>query len=266
MDKLERYILQHRNQLDAFTPNLMTKEEFNRYMEDGLTHYIKSKRSSLDSKEPSEQVWENIKKELSNHDDINPSLEKMSEIASASLDAFAPSDKVWDKLSAALDENEQESELVEVKKPSKGKTISMKLFWQFAAAAIVLGLGLGFIFSEMNHSNEMTSTQILAKYAPDMMDAHIYYMASINMKQESIDMIGFEDSVMLQDFHLEIKDLNEEYEKLIKEFPNAKDPDLIKFGLMENLKLRIALLNKQMEIIDNVKQTNNTHEDDSYQL
>lgn len=265
MDPLERYIVQHQDQLDVFDPNLMTETEFEKYMEDGLTHFIKAKRRGLDHREPSEKVWENIKNELNNQEYI-PSAEHVSALASSSLNVYAPSDKVWDKLSAALDDQQSQTE-EQFEHQKKTKTISISILWQVAAAAIILGLGIGFVFSEMNHQRSpLSSEQILAKYAPDMVDAHRYYMDDISTMQTSIAMIGFEDSVLLQDFHEEIIHLDEEYDQLIQEFPTAPDPDLVKFGLMENLKLRIALLNKQLEIIDQVNQTKNKQDNEGYKL
>ena len=138
------------------------------------------------------------------------------------------------------------------------------------AAAVVVFLGLGYgIYTQMEPDTPATQVvevedkknqiQSLGDVSPDLKKVENYYLANINM--ELAKMTYTPENMDLIDGYLKrLSDLNKEYEALNKELaetgPNAETVD----ALINNLKLRLNLLQRlkdQLNELNTSKNENN---------
>ncbi len=124
---------------------------------------------------------------------------------------------------------------------------------QIAASFLVLfGLSYG-IFKMMNRDVENTSVKMvetskktLEDVAPELKKVEDYYVASINFQLSKLKPTP--ETKELFDGYLErLDELNKEYERLSQELIEFGPSDLTVDALIDNLKLRLNLLNRLKE-------------------
>lgn len=144
---------------------------------------------------------------------------------------------------------------------------SNAFFFLKVAAGLVLFFGLGYaIFTQMGSDavqpdvvgNEDVKTEIqsLGDISPDLKKVENYYLANINM--ELAKMTYTPENMDLIDGYLKrLSDLNSEYELLNKELaetgPNVDTID----ALINNLKLRLNLLQRLKDQLNELNTNNN---------
>lgn len=159
-----------------------------------------------------------------------------------------------------LDQLEQEL-------PRKKKSSFFKL--KIAASLVVL-VGLGYLIFEkytqedpinvtVVEKGKKTETQIgisLGDLSPDLKKVENYYVANINFELSKLDVSeqnkDFTDSYMLQ-----LSDLNTEYKKLNIELNELGPNDQTISALIENLQLRLQLLQKLKKKLNELNTSKN---------
>lgn len=137
-------------------------------------------------------------------------------------------------------------------------------FWSIAASVVVL---LGLSYGAMTFFNESqvidtpakvetTKLTSLGDVSPELKKVEDYYLASINLQLANIDLTP-ENKELFDGYLLKLEELNKEYQNLSIELtengPNALTID----ALINNLKLRLNLLirmQEQLQDLDTVEE------------
>ena len=244
MEKLEKYILEHKSSLDVYTPSDKCNDRFKSYLFDEVEKVIISNKSKIDNDQPSEKVWENIKNELEGDQTFDINIDQ----STGAIDKFEAPTGLWDKISTELDQDDQKVESKpEVSEVKEVHFLKNYRWWSSIAAAIVIGIGIGFIFKTQPLPVDVH--QNTAKTDTEWNQAEQYFQQVINTKQVQIKKLNYQDVRLLSDFDSQLGTLKDNYKDLKKELKTSEQPEIIKKQMIIVLELQVELLNKQMEII-----------------
>lgn len=141
--------------------------------------------------------------------------------------------------------------------------------WKVAASIVVL-LGLGLIgylqFFNMEdipttvvdkgESIKKESTFSLGDLSPDLKKVENYYVANINMELSKLD-VSATNKELVDSFMERLSELNSEYENLNSELNELGPNDQTISALIENLQLRLQLLQKLKKKLNQLKSSKN---------
>ena len=172
-----------------------------------------------------------------------------------------------DRLNAALPEEEVESEL-----PNEvAKSSNKKMYYSIAASAVVL-LTLGSFFfakTETNlqqppvenvyqlSDNNKEIIPSLADVSPEFKKVEDYYLASINLEIASLK-VNKENKSIVDSFMKQLSKLDEEYKLLQKELHSQGTLTLSLEALIDNLQMRLELLQQLKQNLKNINEPNTT--------
>lgn len=174
------------------------------------------------------------------------------------FDDEIPSDKIWLGVETAINKN----------KKSKLINISSKFKWRIAAAVVLLA-GIG-IFFKMQQSSIPTidtvntdtiSSTDLAKLAPESLPEMNEFAKLIALKQDELKRLAQEQPELYQKFTKDINLLDSTYITLKKQLSIAANKELLIEAMIQNLQLQLQVLNQQLHIINQIKNSkNDSHE------
>lgn len=167
---------------------------------------------------------------------------------------------LWAKIDKSLGEDLTEdqnnesfttSEMREIMPLAVTKRTDFKKIWVIAAS-ITLLIGCFSIFY-LKNSPESTE-QIVAEVAPQYNDKMVQYASLIETKREEIKAIEIHDPVMYKEFATEIEKLNQDYQNLQDELPQTPNQEELVEAMIQNLRVQLDILNRQLIIIQKVKE------------
>ena len=185
------------------------------------------------------------------------------------FDSDEPGEQVWKKLAEKLP-NAQKQE------PKSSKGIVLKMMRWSAAAAILILAGLG-VYSLFNNrttpANETAqqkaptetpaadSDPILKEINPTYAKEVYHFTQLIELKQNELKEIEKEHPSLYKKFVSDIDKLDSSYNALKKELPVNPNREQLLEAMIENLRLQTEILNQQLSIINEIKDSkNNNHE------
>ncbi|MEH0154607.1 hypothetical protein V6R21_10745 [Limibacter armeniacum] len=253
MDKLEKYILQHREQLDRHTPKTVSYGQFEKLMADDLENFVRANRSSLDTESPSSTLWDRLAPQLPELSSFEDSLQHFTK----DLDIHEPDDALWENITSELDQP--------VAQPKEAKTVSLNMLWKSVAAAVVAGLmlGIGFQYSWNASTQQDIASEVVL---PELQEAERHYTSLISLKKQEVMAFKSADADMLKDFDKELNTLDSAYNQLKDELSSTQQQGILIEALVENLQLRIALLNKQIFILQSINKNGKVEQDETINL
>ena len=156
---------------------------------------------------------------------------------------------LWMKIDSVLEErcNNQKSGLL------KKIDLVFKLqtrVWQFAAAILLLavvGMGTYIYFQPTN-----STASSIEKISPELADAEFYYTSQIIKKQEVL-----KKSCMSDLCTKDLKSLDVDYNQLKQELYKDINNQQISNAMVQNLQIRMKILNEQLEMVEKVKMYQN---------
>ena len=156
-----------------------------------------------------------------------------------------------------------EQELEGGQKKEKGKTLWLYTFMK-AAAILLLTFGLGYGVAHYNIGNSPTvaiqdnsvkNRKVeLGKIAPEMMEVENFYVASIANFKEEIKNYQYVDETLVNEFLEEHHALDKIYDDLKQMLLQDVDNEKIINLMIQNLQMRMHVLEKQKNILQNIKQ------------
>lgn len=159
-------------------------------------------------------------------------LEKFIMENREAFDAAVPSDKTWSKIDKRL-----------TKKGSVWPTIWKVAAMLFMASTIFLMID--------KHTNESEGPILSEEFT----QAEDYYVTLINQKRQAIkNQLTPEQH---EQFLVEIDQLDSMYVELKKTYQTNASNDRVMDAMINNLQLRLDILNKQLDILENIKNQNN---------
>lgn len=186
-------------------------------------------------------------------------LEKFIKENRDAFDDEMPADKIWQGIENALPKN----------KKAKLVNISFKVKWSIAAAIIVLaGIGLFFkiqqstpTFIDTTKKIDTAASTEIATVAPDAAPEMNEFAKLIAMKQDELKRLSKEQPGLYQQFTKDINQLDSNYTNLKEKLSIAPNKELLIGAMIQNLQLQLQVLNQQLHIINQIKNSkNDSHE------
>ncbi len=148
------------------------------------------------------------------------------------------------------------------------KTASFQ--WLKIAAAILVLVSVGFYGVKKYKANELMKTTIveretdastnkeisLGDLSPDLKKIENYYIANINLELSKLE-VSKENKTLVSSFMDQLANLNNEYEKLISELNQMGPNDQTITALIQNLQLRLQLLQRLKKKLNELKTSKN---------
>ncbi|WP_242205575.1 hypothetical protein [Aestuariivivens insulae] len=162
----------------------------------------------------------------------------------------------------AMPENHQERFLEKLDKAlPKSKPQSFNWFGMAASIVVLLGLSYG-AFTYFSHGPvepdkqlaSTTTTKTLGDVSPGLKKVEDYYLASINFELSKIKYTP-ETKEVFDGYIAQIETLNKEYERLSLELTEVGPTELTINALIDNLKLRLNLLYRLKEQLQELNKT-----------
>lgn len=173
----------------------------------------------------------------------------------SAFDGDEPSPRVWKDLQKQLQETP-----APVKKNSGGSVVTMRILKWSAAAAILLLAGLGVYYligpsKSTGTAGVKSSEDLLQKINPTYAKEVYHFTQLIELKQSELKQIEKDDPELYQQFLGDIQQLDSSYNNLKKELPSNPNREQLLEAMIENLKMQTELLNQQLQVIQQIKQS-----------
>lgn len=192
-------------------------------------------------------------------------LEKFINENRNAFDDEVPSNKIWQGVESAISE----------KKKSKLVSMTSGFKWSIAAAVVILA-GLG-IFFKMQQTTpaidtvkvkpDTTATAEIAVITPDESPEVNQFAKLIALKQDELKKLAKEQPELYQKFTKDINQLDTTYITLKKQLSSTPNKELLIEAMIQNLQLQLQVLNQQLHIINQIKNSKNDgHEKDKIYL
>lgn len=167
------------------------------------------------------------------------------------FDSEEPASQVWMKLEKELMPHEQ-----------KGKVLSMKIMrWTAAAAILVLaGLGVYHLVAPAGKGvqpvvSKTEGDAMLKDIDPTYAKEVYHFTQLIELKQSELKQIEKDNPTLYNQFLQDISKLDSSYNALKNELPSNANREQLLEAMIQNLRLQTELLNQQLQIIQQIKQS-----------
>ena len=179
---------------------------------------------------------------------MSRNLEKFTGDNRSEFDDAIPSDKVWQNIEAAFTQKKQQIFLNSV------------YFKCSVAAALLLMMGSGiYFFSNKNKPAESIAEKVTASdvngLASDEAPQINAFAKIIAIKQEEMKMIAKEQPDLYKRFTTDITELDSSYTALKKQLNISPNREMLIEAMIQNLQLQLSVLNQQLNIINQIKQS-----------
>jgi len=154
------------------------------------------------------------------------------------FDLDSPSEELWDRIASKLDERK-------VKKP-----LRLQVWIGVAASFIVIMSGIS-LYTYRNHPQEVSIADLNPGYAKKEMR----FASLIEEKKDSLQVYAKENPALYKKFSADIEKLDTDYDRLQQELQSSPNPRLIVKAMVKNLELQLEVINQQLSIIYQVKES-----------
>lgn len=174
------------------------------------------------------------------------------------FDAAVPSDKVWENIAAGFGDGKK-----------KKRSILTPLYRWSIAAAIIISAGLTtFLMLKNNKTADPITVSakndsindinaIAPEYAPEVNE----FAKLVILKQEELKALAPEQPELYRKFSTDINQLDSSYKSLKNQLNVSPNHEMLIEAMIQNLQLQLNVLNQQLNIINQIKQSkSNSHE------
>ncbi|RIJ36821.1 hypothetical protein [Pontibacter oryzae] len=195
---------------------------------------------------------------------MKDSLEKFVQNNREEFDVFEPSPELWQHICRELppQAGKKEAKVINIKLGSVANFSTDHFFMRVAAAILLLlGCGLTLVLVKQDSSGASTSiasVQAANNVAPELPEIEAYYASQIEKKKTELSeydlkILGLDEQQVIDN---ELARLDSSYVHLKKQLYTTPNTDEIVAALIQNLQIRIKVLNKQLEVLQNLKNVN----------
>ena len=154
----------------------------------------------------------------------------------SAFDDAEPSEKIWNSIDQKLEK----------------KTFPMSIIWKVAAVLFLVSTVVLLI------DRKVPTTEMGPMLSQEFVDAEDYYVTMINQRKELIrEHLSPEEE---KAFLTEINDLDAMYLELKETYQSNASSERVMDAMINNLQLRLAILNRQLEILEKIKGQNHENE------
>lgn len=180
------------------------------------------------------------------------------------FDVFEPRPELWQEICHELPKAKKETTRVIKFNFGDSFSLSGNLVFMRVAAAVVLLLGCALTLVLMKQNAPDTNNTLAAateqaplnRIAPELVEVEAYYASQIEAKKSQLSaydlkVLGLDKD---QEIDQELERLNTSYQQLKKELYTTPNTDKVMDAMIQNLQIRIRVLNRQLEILQKVEQ------------
>jgi hypothetical protein len=166
-----------------------------------------------------------------------------------------PSAELWNKISGQLQAEKQPAKIV--------RMMPIQRVWQIAAgfaALLVFGLALQWLyFAKQNEGLTAFKTPPpVEQLVPELAEAEKFYAMQISQTQVALKNYEKQDqslgAALNKEAMTELGNLDKAYAELKKEFYTSGNQEAVISALIQNLQLRLELLNQQLQVIQKTEE------------
>jgi septal ring factor EnvC (AmiA/AmiB activator) len=163
------------------------------------------------------------------------------------FDNETPSEKVWENIESSFSVQQ------------KNKFVLTSLYkWSMAAAAmLIIASGVYFIINKkpveatVVAGKEPDINYLEPEYAPQMNQ----FVKMIDLKQQELKTLAKEQPELYQKFTLDINQLDSSYNNLKNQLSATPNREMLLEAMIQNLQLQLNVLNQQLHIIHQIKES-----------
>ena len=157
----------------------------------------------------------------------------------------APSDLMWQQIEMSLKTK---------RKKSRIRSISV------AASLLILFASSMFLF-QLKNDNSANADKVVNQ---EVLEAQSQFSSLIEIKRSELNQYKNDQPELINELNKQLKDLQLNYNALLLQLKDENKKDLIVQALIENLQLQLEVLNRSLEIVQNLN--NKNHEKEVVQL
>ncbi|WP_205501760.1 anti-sigma factor [Rufibacter psychrotolerans] len=177
------------------------------------------------------------------------------------FDTFTPRPDLWQDIAAELQQEEVKPTMaVEPEREARVISINWHHAWRYAAAVAMLIMVAFSAYYYMNNgaqpSGTVAATQPvpLEKIAPEVPQLETRFASVIEQKEAQLREYDLKALGMDKEWEREAATLDSAYTELKKELYTTPNKDVVVEAMRDNLKMRIAILNRQLQVLENIQQ------------
>ncbi|MFD2516256.1 hypothetical protein ACFSRY_20460 [Pontibacter locisalis] len=183
------------------------------------------------------------------------------------FDVFEPRPDLWQNICQELSEPKKKEAKVIKFNFGNSAHFSANMMFMRVAAAVVLLLGCGLTLFLMKQNTPVTNNTVAAteqvvigEIAPEIVEVEAYYVNQIKEKKSKLSdydlkLLGLDEQKAVDQ---ELARLDSSYVQLKKQLYTTPNTDEIVGAMIQNLQIRIQVLNKQLEILQNIEKLEKT--------
>lgn len=164
------------------------------------------------------------------------------------FDDLEPQDELWNNISKRLDNH---------------ASTKKNYTWMWKAAAVVfLMLSAGLLW-ERNYNSHPTLAVVNPTESDELNRVEDYYTTLINERRTEIDTYAKSNPELAKQFDSDLVQLDSVYNQLKTQILQNNNDQKVKDAMILNLQLRIEILNRQLNILQQIKQVK---KDENYNI
>ncbi|GAB4128989.1 MAG: hypothetical protein OHK0045_06840 [Raineya sp.] len=164
---------------------------------------------------------------------------------------------LWDKIEAKLEQQARPTAqktspmLGKSEEKNKGITITYKNLWRIAAVIAFFVLGYTALRYNFEEQQKEVVNKEIQKINPELAEVEAYYTSLIEEKQKEIQKL---EPKVFQEFEKDFAKLDSSYQQLKKELLQSPNQEQVSSAMIQNLRLRIEILERQIELLEKIHQ------------
>lgn len=176
------------------------------------------------------------------------------------FDVFEPRPELWQHICHELTEKPKEAKVISIKFGDNASFSANMLFMRIAAAIVLLlGCGLTLFMMKRNVAESgalaTVSQPAVNSIAPELAEVEAYYVSQIKEKKSELSeydlkVLGLDEG---QEIDAELARLDSSYIDLKKQLYTNPNTDEIMSAMIQNLQIRIRVLNRQLEVLQRLE-------------
>ena len=172
-------------------------------------------------------------------------LEDFIKMNKEEFDELEPSADLWSKIEKHLP-----PEGTPIKR-REAKTFSLNFVLRVAASiVVVMGICFG-LYLHFEKNDRVNYAAINPVYAKQ----RIQYTSLVQSKRKELKSIAKTDPELYKEFSAEIAQMDSTYKRLNRDLVNSPNQERVLRAMIRNLQIQTEVLNQQLEVIEQLKQT-----------
>ncbi|MBA9079489.1 hypothetical protein [Rufibacter quisquiliarum] len=175
------------------------------------------------------------------------------------FDSFSPRPDLWQDISAELPAEPEPEQKEEQVKEARILPLNWNVAWRYAAAVAVLVMvaisGRYYGSGTWQRDPLLAAAQpvSLDKIAPEVKQIETRFVGVIEQKEAQLKEYDLKALGMEKEWEREATALDSAYAELKKELYTTPNKEVVVEAMRENLKMRIAILNRQLQVLENIQ-------------